>query len=55
MPNARSTIALTALPDGEEWYAERVRYHTTTDYNAEQLHQIIRVQSPRRDFRVDAQ
>ncbi|MCU1377182.1 MAG: hypothetical protein JWN29_165, partial [Acidimicrobiales bacterium] len=27
-------------PDGREWYAERVRYHTTTDLSVEEIHEI---------------
>jgi uncharacterized protein (DUF885 family) len=40
LPAARETIALSALPDGPEWYAERVRYHTTTDLTAREIHDI---------------
>jgi len=40
LPAARTTIALTALPDGEEWYAERIRHHTTTDLDASEIHAI---------------
>lgn len=40
LPAARDTIALTELPDGEEWYAERVRYHTTTDLGPSEIHEI---------------
>jgi uncharacterized protein (DUF885 family) len=28
------------LPDGEKWYANRLNWFTTTDMNAEQVHQI---------------
>jgi uncharacterized protein (DUF885 family) len=38
LPAARETIALTDLPDGDEWYAERVRYHTTTDLTPQEIH-----------------
>lgn len=40
IPAARDTIAFTALPDGDEWYAERVRYHTTTDMSAQEIHDV---------------
>ncbi len=40
LPAARETIALTDLPDGHEWYAERVRYHTTTDLTPQEIHDI---------------
>ena len=39
IPKARDTIALTALPDGDEWYAERVRHHTTTDLSPKEIHE----------------
>jgi uncharacterized protein (DUF885 family) len=39
-PAARETIAFTDVPDGEEWYAERVRYHTTTDMTPKQIHEM---------------
>ena len=37
---ARETIAHTDLPDGQAWYAERVRYHTTTDLSPQEIHDI---------------
>lgn len=40
IPACRETIALTALPDGDEWYAERVRHHTTTDLTPKEIHEI---------------
>jgi uncharacterized protein (DUF885 family) len=40
LPGARESIALTALPDGHEWYAERVRHHTTTDLTPKEIHEI---------------
>jgi len=40
LPSARTTIALTDLPDGDEWYAERVRHHTTTDLSPREIHEI---------------
>lgn len=40
IPGARDTIAFTALPDGPEWYAERVRHHTTTDLTPQEIHDI---------------
>jgi uncharacterized protein (DUF885 family) len=54
MPSARETIALTALPDGDEWYAERVRYHTTTDLTPQEIHamglaEVARITEAMRD------
>ncbi|MCU1377882.1 MAG: hypothetical protein JWN29_865, partial [Acidimicrobiales bacterium] len=40
LPACRETTALSDLPDGREWYAERVRYHTTTDLSVEEIHEI---------------
>ena len=40
VPGCRDTIAFTALPDGHEWYAERVRHHTTTDLTPQEIHDI---------------
>ncbi len=40
LPGAREEIAMSALPDGEAWYALRVREMTTTDLNPRQIHEI---------------
>lgn len=40
LPEARTTIAYSALPDGAAWYDFLVRYHTTTDLSPEQIHEI---------------
>jgi uncharacterized protein (DUF885 family) len=40
LPKARTTVAWTALPDGEAWYAFEVRQHTTTDMTPKQIHEI---------------
>jgi uncharacterized protein (DUF885 family) len=40
LPAARTTVALGDLPDGQEWYAHRVRSYTTTDASAEEIHRI---------------
>ncbi len=40
LPAARDTVSLSALPDGEAWYAYRVRMSTTTDLTPAQIHDI---------------
>ena len=40
VPGARESIAMTALPDGDAWYAYNVAQMTTTDLTPEEIHQI---------------
>jgi uncharacterized protein (DUF885 family) len=40
VPRARESIAMSALPDGEAWYAWQLRSSTTTDLTPEQVHQL---------------
>jgi uncharacterized protein (DUF885 family) len=40
IPGARQSIAMKDLPDGEEWYAHRVKQMTTTDLTPQQIHDI---------------
>lgn len=40
VPKSRETIACTALPDGEAWYAHAVRRSTTTDLTPRQIHDV---------------
>jgi len=40
LPRARSSVAWSALPDGQAWYAFQVAEHTTTDMTPEQIHQL---------------
>ena len=40
VPKARQTIALSALPDGEAWYAWNVRRHTTTALTPREIHDL---------------
>ncbi|MFQ5525034.1 MAG: DUF885 family protein [Thermoanaerobaculia bacterium] len=40
VPGARESIAMKDLPDGEEWYAFRVKQMTTTDLSPEEIHSI---------------
>jgi len=38
-PKARSNIAATSLPNGQNYYQNRVEHYTTIDITAEQVHQ----------------
>jgi uncharacterized protein (DUF885 family) len=40
IPAARDTVALSALPDGEAWYAFNAKNSTTTDKTPAEIHQI---------------
>ena len=40
LPNTRPSIAATSLPDGESYYAECLRFHTSTDLTPDQIHKI---------------
>jgi len=40
LPACRETIAVSGLPDGTDFYAYLVRWHTTTDLTPQQIHQI---------------
>jgi uncharacterized protein (DUF885 family) len=40
LPHARASVAWTALPDGEAWYAFFVAEHTTTSMTPEEIHQL---------------
>lgn len=40
LKGARSTVAWSALPDGQRWYAYLVKVSTTTDLSASQIHQL---------------
>lgn len=39
-PRAREAIGMSALPDGQAWYAYRVKEMTTTDLSPEAIHAI---------------
>ncbi len=39
-PKARNTVGISSLPDGEAWYAVRVKTMTTTDLSADQIHEL---------------
>ncbi|PPU29744.1 MULTISPECIES: DUF885 family protein [unclassified Xanthomonas] len=40
MPNARTTLAAEALPDGKAFYRQQIREYTTLELSPEQIHQI---------------
>jgi uncharacterized protein (DUF885 family) len=40
LPRTRESIAFTALPDGEAWYAFKVRQSTTTSLSPAEIHEI---------------
>ncbi len=40
LPRSRSTVALSALPNGERWYAYRVKEQTTTSLAPARIHEI---------------
>ena len=40
LPRARETIGLSALPNGADWYAFRVRRFTTTEMTPQQIHDL---------------
>jgi len=40
LPACRDTVSLSALPDGEAWYAFNVKNSTTTEMSPAQIHQI---------------
>lgn len=40
LPHTRDSVGMAALPDGDAWYAFRVRQSTTTDLSPEHIHQI---------------
>ena len=40
LPNTRETYGLKELPNGEAWYNERIKYNTTTDMTAKEIHDL---------------
>ena len=40
LPAARDSIAMSALPDGQAWYAFRVKHATTTDLTPDEIHEL---------------
>ncbi len=40
IPNSRETYGLSELPNGKEWYNERIKNNTTTNMTAEEIHEL---------------
>jgi len=40
IPHTRTSIAATDLPNGQAWYAWRIKTETSTDLTADQIHEI---------------
>jgi len=40
VPQARTTLAAEALPDGKDYYRQQIREYTTLDLDPEQIHRI---------------
>ena len=40
VPQARTTLAAEAMPDGEAWYREQIRKYTTLDQSPDEIHAI---------------
>jgi len=40
VPQARTTLAAEAMPDGKAWYRQQIREYTTLDLSPEQIHRI---------------
>ncbi len=40
LSGARETVSQSAMPNGENWYAHNVRYHTTTNLTPKEIHEI---------------
>jgi len=40
MPHCRKKVGITELAGGKEYYQYLIKYHTTTDYTADEIHQL---------------
>lgn len=40
MPNCRKNVGISTLKNGEAYYQYLIEYYTTTDYTADQIHQL---------------
>ena len=53
LPDARASVAIAALPNGKLWYDHLVRYYTTTQLSAEQIHELGRGELQRTRAEID--
>ncbi len=53
LPRARDTVAWSELPNGAEWYAYLVRYHTTTRLTPDEVHELGLAEVARLRSRMD--
>ena len=54
VPQARTTLAAEALPDGKAFYQQQIREYTTLDLSPEQIHQIGLAEVARIQQQMDA-
>jgi len=40
LPNCRTTVGITSLPGGDEYYQYLIRYFTTTDMTPQEIHEL---------------
>jgi uncharacterized protein (DUF885 family) len=53
IPAARTSIAWGDLPNGAAWYRQRIRYYTSTELSADEIHRIGLEQMTRLDREVE--
>jgi uncharacterized protein (DUF885 family) len=53
LPACRDTVGLRDLPDGPDWYTERVRAHTTTSLRPQEIHETGLAEVARIDAAMD--
>lgn len=40
LPNTRDTYGISELPNGTAWYNEQIKFHTTTNMTAQEIHDL---------------
>ncbi len=40
IPKARNTVGMTAMPEGGDWYEQRVKFFSTLDYSSDEIFNI---------------